>query len=170
MNCSRALRGNGPLAATGRNGSINAHSASVTSKRTTPEFYQPHADPHPPHHRSKPKTVLERRGSLASGEHVACLVFDEHRYERPDAAAAEAVAETLHGLGEQLLPDLGESTPTAPPGSGKHTQAPTARGRPLPKLINTLALKPRALSLLTDKRCRNSPTKPACRCSTRGPC
>ena len=40
LNWSRTRRGNGPVAATGRRGSINIHSASVTSKRATPEFYQ----------------------------------------------------------------------------------------------------------------------------------
>ncbi|WP_367129141.1 hypothetical protein [Saccharothrix sp. HUAS TT1] len=42
LNCSRTRRGNGPVAATSRCGSINAHSASVRSKRATPVFYQPH--------------------------------------------------------------------------------------------------------------------------------
>ena len=50
LNWSRTRRGNGPVAATGRKGSINSHSASVTSKRATPEFYQQPArqrDPNP---------------------------------------------------------------------------------------------------------------------------
>jgi len=52
LNWSRTRRGNGPVAATGRYGSIRAHSASVTSKRATFEFYQPQ----PARHRASPRS------------------------------------------------------------------------------------------------------------------
>ena len=47
LNWSRILPGSGPVAATGRNGSIRTHSAFVTSNRATTEFYQ--APPRPDH-------------------------------------------------------------------------------------------------------------------------
>ena len=52
-------------------------------------------------------TSLVRRGSLASGERVACLVFHEHRNERPHAAVIEAVREAATVSGSNSYPSSG---------------------------------------------------------------
>ncbi|GGT06821.1 hypothetical protein GCM10010156_75250 [Planobispora rosea] len=62
------------MAATGRYGSINAHSASVTSKRTTSEFYQPRSARHRAPPRSEPQTAPSAGRTLAGGTPTADCV------------------------------------------------------------------------------------------------